>query len=254
MEISQVELILLAVFGATFTWGTTAFLSLDCTFFVPFIASWVLGAVLGDWKTGLIVGATIQTINMAPIMVGGVTAMDIWGATVVCVPLVIRGGMDLSTALAVAAPMAVLYNILGTIVGVVWGDGFCVNHVHKLCQKGDWKRLFVFNTFIAGLPKWIVCFIAAYVSISAGSAIMGVVESFPAWLTIGINTAAGLLPAVGFALFLHVMGNMKYLPFFFIGFYLVWFFGMSSMLVGILGVVIGIIYLQIHNEIQEGAF
>lgn len=254
MVISQLELILLAAFGATFTWGTTAFLSLDCTFFVPFIASWVLGAVLGDYKTGLIVGATIQTINMAPIMVGGVTAMDIWGATVVCVPLVIRGGLDLSAALAIAAPLAVLYNILGTIVGVLWGDGFCVNYVHKLCEKADWKRLFVFNTFIAGIPKWIVLFIASYVSISAGTAIMGAIESFPAWLTIGINTAAGLLPAVGFALFLHVMGNMKYLPFFFIGFYLVWFFGMSSILVGIIGVVIAIIYLQLHNEIQEGAF
>ena len=74
MDISQVELIILAALGATFTWGTTAFLSLDCTFFVPFIASWILGAVLGDYKTGLIVGATIQTINMAPVMVGGMTA------------------------------------------------------------------------------------------------------------------------------------------------------------------------------------
>ena len=156
MDISQVELIILAALGATFTWGTTAFLSLDCTFFVPFIASWILGAVLGDYKTGLIVGATIQTINMAPVMVGGMTAMDIWGATAICVPLVIRGGMDLSTALTIAAPIAVLYNILGTLVGVVWLDGVGVGIVDKLCHKGDWKHLFIFNAFIAGIPKWIV--------------------------------------------------------------------------------------------------
>lgn len=252
MDITQAELILLAISGATFTWGTTAFFSLDCTFFVPFVASWVLGAILGDWRTGLIVGATIQTINMTPIMVGGVTSMDIWFSTVICVPLVIRGGMDMATALTIAAPLAVLYSILGTIVGVVWGDGVAVGIVDRFCRKGNWKGLFIFNTFIAGLPKWIVCFIASYVSISAGGAIMALVNSFPAWVTIGINTAAGLLPAVGFGLFLKVIGNVKHLPYFFIGFYLVWFFKMNSMLVFILGLVIGIIYLQIHNEIVEG--
>ncbi len=254
MDITQVELIILAALGATFTWGTTAFLSLDCTFFVPFIASWVLGAVLGDYKTGLIVGATIQTINMAPVMVGGMTAMDIWGATAICVPLVIRGGMDLSTALTIAAPIAVLYNILGTLVGVVWLDGVCVGIVDKFCRKGDWKSMFIFNTFIAGIPKWLVLFVTCYIAISSGSAITAAVSSFPAWVTTGIATAAGLLPAVGFALFLHVIGNIKYLPYFFIGYYLVWFFGMSNMLVGILGVVVGIIYLQIHNEIEQGGF
>ena len=83
---------------------------------------------------------------------------------------------------------------------------------------------------------------------------MGLVESFPAWVTIGLQTAAGLLPAVGFGLFLYVIGNMKFIPYFFIGFYLVWFFGMGNILVGIIGVILGVIYLQIHNEIQEGAF
>ena len=80
------------------------------------------------------------------------------------------------------------------------------------------------------------------------------VANFPAWVNAGLSCASGLLPAVGFALFLHVIGNMKYLPYFFIGFYLVKFFGMSNMLVFIIGLVIGVIYLQIHNEIQEGGF
>ena len=252
MEITQTELILLSIIGATFTWGTTSCLSLDCTFFVPFVASWLLGAVLGDYKTGLIVGATIQTINMAPVMIGGMSSMDIWFSTVFCVPMVIRGGMDMSAALTIAAPLAVIYNVLCTVVSVIWLDGFAVNINSNFLKKADIKNMFIFNFILVGIPKWLTCFITCYLSISAGSAILGVMNSFPAWVTVGLNTAAGLLPAVGFGLFLHIIGNVKYLPYFFVGFYLVNFFGMSSMLVGILGVVIGIIYLQIHNEIEEG--
>ena len=70
---------------------------------LPYMLSWILGMVLGDWRTGLIVGAVITTLNMAPVVIGAVQTMNLWDAAVLCVALVVGQGMDIEVACAIAA-------------------------------------------------------------------------------------------------------------------------------------------------------
>ena len=90
---------------------------------LPYMLSWILGMVLGDWRTGLIVGAVITTLNMAPVVIGAVQTMNLWDAAVLCVALVVGQGMDIEVAFAIAAPMAVLGNALTNIQTVILYDG-----------------------------------------------------------------------------------------------------------------------------------
>ena len=51
-------------------------------------------------------------------------------------------------------------------------------------------------------------------------------NSVPAWIIEGFNVAGGLLPALGFALTMFVIGKRELLPWFFIGYFLIQFSGM----------------------------
>ena len=42
----------------------------------PFVAGSIVGLILGDFKTGVMISATIQLIYMGQIQVGGVSAYD----------------------------------------------------------------------------------------------------------------------------------------------------------------------------------
>ena len=248
---TQLEIILCALVGALFT-GKGSHISGDCTQLVPFTFSWLIGAILGDWKTGLIIGATIQTLNMAPVQIGGVTSMDMWFAAVVCVPLVIRNGMSADMALAIAAPLAVVYNIIKTTIQAVYNDGICDNIVVKHCKNGDYKRLMLDEMLLFWIPRFLVYFVVCYIFIASGSAIASsIATEFPAWVAKGMTAAAGLLPGVGFALFLYVVGNKRFMPFFFVGLYAVLAFSLNKILIGILGVVIGIIYLTLISDAKD---
>ena len=53
------------------------------------------------------------------------------------------------------------------------------------------------------------------------SAVTSVVNAIPERLVTGLTVAGGLMPALGFAMTVRVIGRKNYLPFFFLGFFLV---------------------------------
>ena len=107
---------------------------------LPYMLSWILGMVLGDWRTGLIVGAVITTLNMAPVVIGAVQTMNLWDAAVLCVALVVGQGMDIEVAFAIAAPMAVLGNALTNIQTVILYDGITDQLTLRAVRNGNPKQ------------------------------------------------------------------------------------------------------------------
>ncbi|MFR6311173.1 PTS sugar transporter subunit IIC, partial [Anaerofustis stercorihominis] len=79
MEITLIQVVLISLIYALFHGnGGLPPIGMITTMVTPFTFSWLIGAVLGDWKQGLIIGATIQTINMTPVIIGGITTVDLW--------------------------------------------------------------------------------------------------------------------------------------------------------------------------------
>ena len=64
----------------------------------------------------------------------------------------------------------------------------------------------------------------------------------------------GILPALGVGMLLNFLGQKKILPFFFLGFFLAQFLGLSTMAITIFGAIIAfIIYLFGENKEKEAA-
>ena len=66
-------------------------------------------------------------------------------------------------------------------------------------------------------------------------AVTAFMDAIPKWLTNGFGVMGGLLPALGFALTMFVIGDKKLLPWFFIGFFIVAYLKLPVMGAAIIG-------------------
>lgn len=219
---------------------------------VPYMWSWALGLVFGDWKTGMIVGAVVNTLNMAPVVIGAVSTMNLWFATVVMVALVVGQGMDIDMAFAIASPMAILGNALNNLQEITCFDVITDNLTLKAAEKGDVKGIIRVQFFVKWLCSFVFLFIEYFVIIYVGTrAADTLLNAMPAWLINGFIASGKLLPSVGFGIFLAVLGKKKFIPFYIMGAYMGLYMGLSSMKIGVLAVCIGIIYLYLAKDLDN---
>jgi len=220
---------------------------------VPYLLSWALGLVFGDWKTGLIVGAAVTTLNMAPVIVGGVASMMLWDAAVLCVALVLGTGMQLEMAFAIAAPVAVLGNALTNIMFVVLYDGITDQLTLHNLKKGNIKGVILAPSVIKYGLNFIWTFTWYFIMVYFGTrAADALVNAMPGWILSGFVAGGKLLPAVGFGLFLTSMGKKKFIPFFIIGAYANLYLGLSSIKIAVMAACIGFIYVLLEKGKRDG--
>lgn len=253
MSISIGQVILISLVYALFqASGAIPFISEIVTMVTPFTFTWLYGAVCGDWKQGLIIGATLQTINMTPVIIGGITTVDLWYSAALVIPMVMINGLSLDAAVAIAAPVAVVANFLNTLKTIVLFDITYVPLAEKAAAEGNFKKLYLVSHILPAILNTTWMFIMAFIGVYAGTAAADVfITKIPESVMLGFNAAAGLLPAVGFAMFLALIGKMKFVPYFFVGFYLVKYASLSTIVIGIVGVILGFIYLLSREGIED---
>ena len=72
-------------------------------------------------------------------------------------------------------------------------------------------------------------------------AVTAFLNSIPAWATNGLSVAGGLLPALGFAVTIMVIGKKKLLPYFIIGFAIVAYSGINTIGVAVFAICIALL-------------
>ena len=194
-------------------------------------------------------GAAVQAIYLYFDSAGGNVPSDKCAATLISTSVVILSGSDPSTAVALSVPLALLAAQLHTIrriFGIVY-----VRMTEKLIERGNTNPnnyLFV-GSIIPSLVKVILFWIPATLAVYFGSnAISSVIENIPVWLSNGLNVAGNMVPAIGMALTIKVIGNNKYLPFFLAGFFLVQYFAFGSILMVLIGAFLAFIVIIANDK------
>ena len=93
--------------------------------------------------------------------------------------------------------------------------------------------------------RFPVVFVAVYFGANALESLLGYL---PEWVMHGISVTGGVLPALGFAILLFVIGQKMLLPFFFIGFFAVKYLGINTMAAAVFGVCIAVLVVLISNQ------
>ena len=206
----------------------------------PMILAIPLGLIMGDIPTAMIIGATLQLIYLGTISPGGNIPADEAIAACVAIPIAIRTGITAEVAVSLAVPVGLLGVLLDT-VRRTYASAF-VRLADRAAENNDEKglrRACFWYPFFCSIPLRVIpVFLAAYFGADAVEAFM---NWLPAWVTNGLSVAGGVLPALGFAVTIAVIGKKNLLPYFLVGFLAVAYSGMSTIAVAILGLCIALL-------------
>ena len=198
----------------------------------PIVSGAVIGAILGDLKTGLIVGGTYQLMTIGNMPVGGAQPPNAVIGGVMAVVFAIASKLDTTAAVGLAVPFALIGQYMVTLLFTVMSPMMSV--ADKMAEKGDHKGIVRLNWLAMGalgLLFAVVCTLGLIGGEAMGKALNSVFDSMP-WLMAGLGAAGGMMRFVGFATLLRIMLSNDHWGIYFTGFALATIIGYIPALSG----------------------
>lgn len=215
----------------------------------PIVMGPVIGLLMGDLQTGIILGGTIHAMYLGVMNVGGTLPADSGVATVVTTAFVIATGSDIATGLALAYPLGTIAGQLYTITTPLFSmfDGFYDRLIYG--HKGD-LRIFgaiqPHGLWVYGLLAQAIC-IFGFIAVGS-EALSAVLNMIPANVMAGMNAAGNMMVAVGLGMTLQLIWNNAVGGFFFVGYFAASVLGMNSVQIAIIGVAFALFYFSLLNN------
>lgn len=208
----------------------------------PLIAGTIVGLILGDVQTGMIVGATINAFYIGAITPGGAMAADMNMAGYVGTTLAILGKLTPEQAVAAAVPIG----LIGTFGWQAFST-LTVYWVHKAdrdVEKLDLKAFTFDQVWGPQILNFILRFVPVFLVVFLGAPIASNIAALiPSWLGHVLIVVGSMLPAVGFAVLIKMMyrRNMVLLGFLLLGFVMVSVLKMPIFAVSMVGLALAAI-------------
>lgn len=216
----------------------------------PIFLSAVVGLAAGDLKTGIILGVELQLIFLGFVNIGMSVMPDAAAGSTLAVAFVIMSGLDSAAAIALAMPIALLFQPLGIVKNVIL-NVFNVRG-DECSKKADTRGLELClhgGNMVAALFDFIPMFVALY---AGSAAVEAIVNFIPAIVMTCLSKTAQVLPALGIAYLMSYVIDGFTLPFVFLGFALSAYLGLDALAISIFGGVIAIVYFNVKNRKSAG--
>lgn len=257
MGFSAIQIIL--VFAWVFIIAIDQFDLLE-SLYQPIVSGAVIGAILGDLPTGLVVGGTYQLMTIGNMPVGGAQPPNAVIGGVMAVVFAIGSKMDVNAAMGLAVPFAVVGQYMVTLLFTVMSPMMSV--ADKMAEKGDHKGIVKLNYLAMGalgLLFAVVCTLGLIGGAAMGNALQSVFDAVP-WLMTGLSTAGGMMRFVGFAVLLRIMLSNEHWGIYFVGFalatiigYIPELAGSALVLIAFVGIALAVSDFQTNVAIRNAA-
>ncbi len=245
INIFQVILVLIVAFVA----GMESVLD-QWEFHQPILSCTLIGIFTGNIETGILLGGSLQLVALGWMNIGAAVAPDAALAGVGAAILACIQGISVDVAVATAIPLAVAGTVLTIFVRTIT-VGFA-HAADGAAEKNDAR----------GIELWLWLSVACQglrIAIPAGilmaipaEAVQAGLEAIPTWITGGLSTAGGFIVVVGYAMVMNMMASPKVWPFFFLGFSLASLSELGLIAMGIIGVCLALVYLDLSPEFNGG--
>lgn len=174
------------------------------TLYRPLVGGLLVGLILGDPLRGAQAGATINLAYLGFIATGGALPSDISLAGYLGATLVVAGGLEPSTALALTVPVGFLgyliYQLRMTldVIFVHWAD--------SCAARGDARGVAWCNVWPPQLLLFLLSFVPCFIGVYYGPTwLAGILDEIPPLLLSSLGVVGGMLPALGIALNLRLL-------------------------------------------------
>ena len=228
MEITTLQIVL--VFIVACIAGMGSILD-EFQFHRPLIACTLVGIVLGDMKTGIIIGGTLEMIALGWMNIGAAVAPDAALASIISTILVIAGHQSIGAGIALAIPLAAAGQVLTIIVRTI-----TVAFQHAADKAADNGNLTAISWIHVGTSE-----------------VQNMLNAIPEVVTNGLNIAGGMIVVVGYAMVINMMRAGYLMPFFYLGFVTAAFTNFNLVALGVIGTVMAVLYIQLSPKYNRVA-
>lgn len=216
----------------------------------PLIACTLVGLILGDLATGIIIGGTLEMMALGWMNIGAAMAPDAALASIISTIIVISGKQEIGAGIALAVPLAAAGQVLTIFARTI--TVFFQHQADKYAEKGDLNKIDMCHLLALIIQALRISIPALIVAIFIGTeAVQNMLNSIPQWLTGGLGVAGGFIVVVGYAMVINMMQAKHLMPFLFLGFVVAAFTDFNLIALGILGTVAAIIYVQLNPKYSE---
>lgn len=213
----------------------------------PIVTGLFTGIVMGDIKTGIIMGATLELAFIGAFSVGAAIPPNIVVGGVLGVAFAISSGAGPETALLLGLPIATLALIfenlyLGLVLPIV------LHKADKYAEVANVRGITAMH-LLGGFGMSLMIGTIVTISYFAGSEVITkVLEAIPAPVQTGLEVATGLIPALGFAMLARLLINKQVAPYFFLGFLIVAYLNVPITGVALLGAIVAVVMVNVMNK------
>jgi len=204
----------------------------------PIVSGLVVGIILGDITTGLIVGGTLELVWIGMVPLAGAQPPNVVIGGTIGAAFGILLKVDSDAAVGIAIPFAIAVQALITLLFTAFApvmhkaDQYALDANYRGIERINYLGIaihFVLNAMIAFLPIY-------FGAEAAGNAI----EKVPQWIIDGFAIAGGIMPAIGFAMLLRIMLKTEYIMFFIVGFILAAYLDMEILGISLIALAIAL--------------
>lgn len=218
-------------------------------FHQPLVACTLIGLVTGQLEAGIILGGTLQMIALGWANIGAAVAPDAALASVASAIILVLGGQGtagVSTAIAVAIPLAVAGLFLTMVVRTL--SVACVHRMDAAAEKANFKGVELWHIIAIAMQGLRIAIPAGALLFIPATTVQNFLTSMPAWLTDGMAIGGGMVVAVGYAMVINMMATKEVWPFFAIGFCVAALSDLTLIALGAIGVSLALIYLTLSES------
>ena len=207
MEISIIQALL--VFVVAFIMGIDQFSFLE-SLYQPIVTCPIIGAILGNFELGVVVGGAYQLVQIGSMPIGGAQPPNaiIGGimATVFAVSLGMEATADgVGAALGLAVPFAVFGQYVVTLTFTIFSG--MMHKADQYAEEANVKGIRNIN-FLEMAVLGVLFGVISVAGLYGGSALGETLQKFSydfSWVMAGLDAAGGAMKFVGFAILMKVM-------------------------------------------------
>ena len=221
----------------------------------PLVSGFLIGAVLGDIQTGIIVGVAVQVVYIALVTPGGQMPQDL-NAAYIGVGLgilTVKNGATVESAVAIATAVGAIGTIFHNFM--MMSNSYWNARAALAIEAGDYKKL-AFNHWVGPqITQFFYRVIPTVAVLYLGQGLATqIIEMFPvdSFIMRTLTVLGGMLPAVGVAILLKQVTkvNMDLIRFL-AGFTLVAALGINMISLAIFGAFLAYSHFEYSKKTVE---
>ena len=211
----------------------------------PLIIGSLVGAVLGDIKTGVIIGGLLELVFLGAVPIGASNPPDMTSGTVIATAFTILFGATKGVAIIIAMPIAALIALFDNFQMM----SLLTKVAHKCDEAakcGDERKIEKIAVVASVGNKVVLALLVAIIFYFSSPLVEIFINWIPKWISHAIDLVASIVPVLGIASLTRMViskDNWGYLG---LGFLLSAYLNISTLLVALIGVIIVVILF--HKE------